>query len=144
MTTVMQITQNEQYREELINLRETRLKEMQIRLGAIEHEITRINDAYVSGIFSMDEFAIMKKDRVRELEEIEINLAALKAKEDKLITSLGQDRIERYKAVFEEYKNENTTEERKNELLSSIIDKIIYTRPNARKGNGFAIEIKYK
>lgn len=144
MTTVMQITQNEQYREELINLRETRLNEMQIRLAAIEYEITRINDAYVSGVFSMDEFAIMKKDRVRELEEIEINLAALKAKEDKLITSLGQDRIERYKAAFEEYKKENTTDDRKNELLHSIIDKIIYTRPNAEKGDGFEIEIKYK
>ncbi|MFV0517434.1 MAG: recombinase family protein [Aminipila sp.] len=144
MDTVRQIAQQKQYIDELKNLRENNIAELKEKHTELENEIKRLSEAYVAGVFSLDEFAIMKKERNDTLEEVKVKLSALQTTEEELIQSLEQNRIKRYEAVLEEYNRENTTNERKNELLKSIIDKLVYTRPNAQRGDTFKLEVKFK
>lgn len=144
MDTVRQITHKKQHLEELKNLRENHIAAFKEKRTILEAEIKRLSDAYVAGAFSLDEFIIMKQERTNALEEVNLQLDNLQTTEEELMQSLEQNRIARYEAVLEEYTKTDTSNERKNELLKGIIDKIIYTRPNAQRGDDFKVEVKFK
>lgn len=144
MDAVREIAHKKKHLEELKNLRENHIATFEEKRIALEAEIKRLIDAYVAGVFSLDEFTVMKQERTNALEEVNLQLANLQTTEEELLQSLEQNRIARYEAVLEEYTKTDTSNERKNELLKGIIDKLIYTRPNAQRGGDFKVEVKFK
>lgn len=142
-TIVEQITTVEDYKQELMQIRTKELSELEDRKLKLERILKVIYDSYEQGVYSVQEFLERRKDIEEELETVRVSIEALKSREEELIKSLEQDRVARYKAVIDEYNNEETTPERKNELLKCIIDKIVYTRAG-EKGTTFSLEVKFK
>ena len=97
------------------------------QLEKIDEKFERIKEAYRNGVDSLEEYKANKQLLQKEKEELEFQLKELK-KEDSSDVDADKNMLLRIKNVYEIINSDTVDDVLKNEILKSVIEKIVYNR----------------
>lgn len=112
------------------------------RIGTQERTVEFIYEQFEKGLYSESRFKDRRDKAEAELERLKEKLSVLNIQLKNLNSLRNKDRIEAIKMFYETLDNQNLSEEDRNLLYRTIIEKIIYTRMDTNQSP--TIEVVYK
>lgn len=100
-------------------------------ISAERVKLRRVQDAYESGIDSLEEYGRKKQRLLAGIADLERQAAAASAQEQKKPVDLLA-RLEKVLQVLDVIRSPDATEAAKNEALRSVVSYIVYDKPNQR------------
>lgn len=95
-------------------------------IGIEERKLARLSEAYLNEIYTLEQFAEMKKDVEQRIKELQ----RLQNEQEPIPTVDPSAYAKKVNEVLSFIKRDDVTPAAKNDMLRTIIDKIIYDKPN--------------